>query len=323
MTEAGVNLRRPPDRFAWCLINAPGVRRAGVLPPAYLLDLAEEVPVNIDELFAVAAPIAGGKVVVCATLRSELASLDDNVIALTPESIPDGVFASAPGSERIDADPATLNLLVGEFEPRAFRRARQRRHTLAAALVLLAALIATSGLLRRAAHWKGVIEESRAAFAELIASSAPNGDEHALERELAQRRASARASGALATPPDAGVTLAQLLAAWPADVPSKPQSIVITPSGVRSLSSASVVQSVAVSVSVEGDPADFLRAFRTPAGWTMDEPRLNTAGAITRLSLTLRPSSKPATSAAVAPDKAHSPNASSTTSLSRVEGGTP
>ncbi len=248
------------------------------------------------------------------------------MIALTPESIPDGVFASAPGSEQADVDPATLNLLVSEFEPRAFRRARQRRQTLAAALVLLAALIATSGLLRRAAHWKGVTEESRAAFAELIARAAPNGDEHALERELAQRRASARASGALATPPDAGVTLAQLLAAWPADVPSKPQSIVITPSGVRSSSSASAGQSVAVSVSVEGDPADFLKAFRTPVGWTMDEPRLNTAGSITRLSLMLHPSGKAAGKGVIAPElEEHTrlPTAASITSRSKAEGGTP
>ncbi len=64
MNNPGVHLRWPAERFAWCVIDAPGVRRAGVLPPAYLLDLAEEVPVNIDDLFAVTAPIAGGKVVV-------------------------------------------------------------------------------------------------------------------------------------------------------------------------------------------------------------------------------------------------------------------
>ncbi len=351
MTEPGVHLRWPSDRFAWCVIDAPGVRRSGVLPPAYLLDLAEEVPANIDDLFAVAVPISNGEVVVCAALRSELASLDENVISLTPESLPDGVFASLAESARTDFNPAILNLLVGEFpdgvfaslaesartdfnpailnllvgeyEPRIYRRARHRRHTLAAALVLLAALIATAGLLRRSAHWKQVTEESRTAAADLLSRAVTNGDERALERELIQRRAAARASGALAAPPDAGLTLAQLLTAWPADVPSKPQSIAITPSGTGSSISGSTSQSVAVSVSVEGNPADFLNVFRTPIGWTMDEPRLNTAGSITRLSLTLHPSGKATTTATLTSKHATLPSAASTASLSKPEGSTP
>ncbi len=339
MTEPGVHLRWPAERFAWCVIDAPGIRRSGVLPPAYLSDLAEEVPVPVDDLFAVAVPISRSRVVVCAARRSELSALDANSLRLTPESLPQGAFDAAIAANIKDRatatnagtttdsathefDPTHFNLLVGEFEPRVYRRARQHRHMLAAALVVLAALIATAGLLRRAAHWKQANEESRSASADLLARAVTNGDERVLDRELAQRRAAARASRALAAPLDAGITLAQLLTAWPAGVPSKPQSIVITPGGTGSLIYRSAAQSVAVSVSVEGNPADFLKAFRTPIGWTMDEPRLNTAGSITRLSLILRPSFKAGNSAA-APEKAMSPNVASTTSLSKAEGGTP
>jgi hypothetical protein len=51
--------------------------------------------------------------------------------------------------------------------------------------------------------------------------------------------------------------------------------------------------SASVSGSVEGDPAPFLKALRPPAGWTMDEPRLNRADAVTRLTMQLRPADDP------------------------------
>jgi hypothetical protein len=44
-----------------------------------------------------------------------------------------------------------------------------------------------------------------------------------------------------------------------------------------------------VSVSVEGDPTPFLKAMKPPPGWGMDEPRLNSADKLTRLTLQLRP----------------------------------
>lgn len=50
---------------------------------------------DIDDLFAVASLISDGRIVVCTARRSELAVLDDNVIPLTPESLPDGLLAAS------------------------------------------------------------------------------------------------------------------------------------------------------------------------------------------------------------------------------------
>jgi hypothetical protein len=91
----------------------------------------------------------------------------------------------------------------------------------------------------------------------------------------------ADAASQLRPPPDAAVALGAVLRAWPSGVSSKPQSLLVSESGAT------------VSVTVQGDATPFLRAMKPPAGWTQDEPRLNSADSLTRLTLQLRPPGAP------------------------------
>jgi hypothetical protein len=104
----------------------------------------------------------------------------------------------------------------------------------------------------------------------------PSGRPDDLATDAAHLRGKRDAMSKAAPPPDASLALAAVLNAWPANVPSKPQSISVGQSGVL------------ISVSVEGEAAVFLKAFSPPPGWTLDEPRLNTADKVTRLALQLR-----------------------------------
>lgn len=259
----------PPERFYWSVLDAPGMKRAGVLPPGLLPEFQEELPVPVEELHAVSVPTGDGRLVVCAAPRSALAELDQSLLSLTPERLP--AVIAAP------IECSCLNLLVGEFEPRPLRRARAIRHVLAAGVVLLAALIAVLGLVRRAGHWESVAEQARAASVQALLQISPGATLEKVLAELARLRPATEAAASLRPPPDAAPQLAALLNAWPAAIPSKPQSISVTPAALD------------VSVALDGNAAVFLRAFKPPPGWRLDEPRLNTAETITRVTLRMRP----------------------------------
>ncbi|MCC6679177.1 MAG: hypothetical protein IT436_18785 [Phycisphaerales bacterium] len=276
-------IHRHADRFYWALLDAPGVRaRPGAsarpLPPGLLAELADHIPQPLDEVWAVGLPTGDGRMLVCAARRDDLNELDAGARALLPESLP-------PGIDRALADRlSSFNLLVGEFEPAPVRRDRWRRHRSWAGLVVLLAMLVSVGLIRRAAHWSDVTrtaEESQSQLAaDLLGPGIPLEQvNYTLDAEIDRLRELARARPA--DPYDASVQLASLLRSWPAATPSKPQSVSVNDSGVT------------VSVSVDGDPAPFLSAFKAPDGWALDEPRLNQAGEVTRLTLRLHPKPPP------------------------------
>jgi hypothetical protein len=261
----------PVERFYWAVLEAPGYARAGTLPPGLRPLLDDEVPVAADTLHAVVTPLDAGRLLACAASREDLAALGPSTLSLTPSGMPE--FADG-------AQAHSLNLLIGEFEPVVLRGARTRRHLMTMAACLVAAALVSVGLARRAGHWDRVrVEAHEAAAGVLKAAEAPSVD--ALGLELVRLRASAPAETLNAKDPrrgqDAAQTLAALLAAWPSQVPSKPQSLIINSAGV------------AVAVTLEGDSAPFLREFKAPEGWAADEPHLNTSGTTTRVNLQLRP----------------------------------
>jgi hypothetical protein len=150
-------------------------------------------------------------------------------------------------------------------------------HLISAAALVALAVLAMIGLVRRAAMWDRVANEAQAARGEVITQTLPGGTSDSLAMEVARLRRLAEASGRVKPAPDAAFALGSLLRAWPAAVSSKPQSLVVSEAGAT------------VSVSVEGDATPFLKAMKPPQGWTMDEPRLNSADTVTRLTLQLRP----------------------------------
>jgi hypothetical protein len=265
-----IRLTWPTERFYWTLLEAPGVQRTGELPAGLLPMLEEDTPADAADLHAVCVPLADGRLAVCAADRPDLAEIPADILSLTPDSLPRFV-------ESAGITPDRFNLLVGAFEPRPIRARRVKRHIFAAATVLLCGLLVAVGLHRRASRWEERADAARAAAANVAAQFAPAGLADDLAAEAARLKATRDALARSAPPPDASLALAAVLHAWPANVPSKPQSLSVGKAGVS------------ISVSVEGDAAAFLSAFSAPPGWTLDEPRLNSADSVTRLSLQLRP----------------------------------
>ncbi len=255
----------PEDRFYWSVLDGPGIK-AGPLPLGLWSTFEEDVPCAPESLWAVCAPIDGGRVVVCAAARDLLAAVDPAITELTPASVP--AFAG-------EVDLAGLNLLVGPFEPRSLRRARVYRHAFMAAALLMSSALTGIGLVRRGSAWTLEAAHSKTTAASVVASIGPSlgwsVDDLALE--LKQRREATPMD--VKAPGDAALTIAGLIARWPTEVPSKPQSISATG------------ESASISVTVAGDPSKFLSALKAPEGWTLEEPRLASIDTTTRLSLEL------------------------------------
>jgi hypothetical protein len=258
----------PPDRFYWAVVDANGWNSAGPLPRGCAGALADEVPVPIEDLHAVCAPAGNGKLIVCAAEREAIQALDPETLSLGPSELPEGISGLA-GLQ-------SLELLTGEFEPLPIRRVRTRRRILALATVALCGGLVSYGLSRRAETWLDLSAQQRAAAVTLAASTIPSGDPDLLALE-ANRVRGRKSPKELSPAPDASIALAELLQIWPTEVGNKPQGITIAPT------------SMSCSVLVEGDPSPFLKALQAPRGWVLHEPRLNSSGAATRLTLHLTP----------------------------------
>jgi hypothetical protein len=297
MTTAGPSSPAPstglPNCY-WAVIDAPGWRRPGALPAHFLAMLDEQIPVPAAGLHAVGVPLGDGRAVVCAVARDRLLQVDRHPfsVELFPSEVPPAIDDAAG---RV-LSTSRFNLLVGEFEPARFRRARHRRVLRIAAVALVACSLLAIGFERRATHWRAVGSSARLATDRLVSGfDLGGGGEPTLEvvsasvdRLQAVRRAAAQA----APSPDGSLILAELLRGWPASDSSDTQSISIA-NGV-----------VSVSTTVRGDPRKFLDALRVPDGWILDEPRLNSAGELTRLTLLLRPAPKHPRTPAEVPDAA-------------------
>lgn len=257
----------PADRFYWSVMEAPGVAmRAGPVAPWVLATLEDDIPISLEDVWAVGASGLDGSFIVCAARRSELEALADNVESLSPRIVPG--FA--------DVEPVQFNLLVGAFEPRRQVRARVRRHALGATAVVVSAALVSVGMQRRAEVWRADAGAARSHAREIIASVAPiefwTRDDMALE--LSERQAAAPAE--VKPPGDASLALAAIVTRWPTEIRSKAQSISATG------------DSASLSVTVQGDSAAFLSKLKVPEGWRLEEPRLSGADGVTRITLELR-----------------------------------
>ncbi|MBL8762586.1 MAG: hypothetical protein JNL50_14925 [Phycisphaerae bacterium] len=263
---------------------------------------------------------AGGvdHAIVCMIEREALRSLDPGALMLTPEMIPPCVLQALAGtgddrvrstpspSASLDAgpeasapmvrvhentasnecspiDPSRLNLLTGEFEPRAFRSHRHRRAAIVLGAIAISCVAISLDLSRRAEQLWRIARDDTVAARALLAQASGSGvpDAIALERELEQLRAIASPAGRAASF-DAPRALAEIVGAWPSfSGPSKtgpgesgagntgpgvegalPQSLSVRPDAST------------LTVRTPGAPAAFLAAWKTPAGWASAEPRV-------------------------------------------------
>ena len=201
-------LRWPANRFFWATIDEPVWRGEGVLPLGLQAAVSEEFPVAIEELHVVGAGLAEEPLVICATNRESLASLDPDVSSLRPEALPECLD--------LDLSPDRLEILVGDFEPLSTRRARIKHHLMMAVTVSACALLIAIGFARRAAHWEAEAAATRQARVELSDEIAPGVPFGALDAVVERLETVARH----AAPRQAGATLSALLEGWPASCAS-------------------------------------------------------------------------------------------------------
>ncbi len=258
----------PPDRFYWAEIDGLGWKGHGPLPPGLLLVLADEVPAPLENLHAVGLPAGEGRVVICAISRDTLTGLDPSIVELKPSAVPAGL---AP------ADVDDFNLLVGDCEPPTLRFHRRLWHAHLAFTLLICSLVLTVGLLRRA-RAADLDAAHAAVFADavLVDFKAPR-HEDVLASQAKTMQAIADAARKAKPSADASVALESLLKVWPTQTSAKPQSLSAGSDGIS------------LALTMEGDPAPLLKSIKVPAGYSLDEPRIATAGPITRVLLHLRP----------------------------------
>ncbi|MCC6229988.1 MAG: hypothetical protein IT432_12280 [Phycisphaerales bacterium] len=281
----------PAERFYWATLPPGIIRRDGVLPPGALELVRDQVPVPLEQLHAVVgmttrwtgeATGGGGghnHALVCMIEREALQSLDPGALMLTPEAIPACVLPQAMD----EPNPPRLNLLTGEFEPPAIRSHRRRRTAIVLGAIAISCVAVALDLSRRAEQLWRIARDDTAAARALLAQTSGSGvpDAIALERELEQLRAIASPAGH-ATSFDAPRALAEIVGAWPSlSGPGKPgpgeSGAGNTGPGVE----GALPQSLSVrpdastlTVRTPGAPAAFLAAWKTPAGWTSAEPRV-------------------------------------------------
>ena len=271
MTDTDTCIRWPAERFYWAVIDGLGWTGRGELPPGLSPLLADEVPTPVEDLHAVASPLSqDGRVVVCACPRQLLIALDPRVTSLCPESIPSVLDSSI--------EPDRLNLLVGDLEPAPLRAARRRRHFHAAATIFIGASLAALGLARRTHSANAHAADAARAGDALLHQLAPDHRESTAESRVRAMKSIAARARQTTPSTDAAHAFEKFLHSWPASTSAQVQSVSVGPDGIS------------FGVVTEKDPAGFIKSFKAPDGFTLDEPRLAAAGTVTRINLHLRPS---------------------------------
>jgi hypothetical protein len=292
----------PCERFYWGTISIPGLRRASPIPTSLALLFADDVPVPVDELFIIAAPVSPSRdpqhfmddsvdqasappqtnielprdphqAIVCAARLADLKPLLSTVHSLRPQSLPPFLNGQV--------DPRSFNLLVGPCEPYDSRLRRRRSLTRSALVWTCLAILAGLGLHRRTTTWASEAEALRSMHAESLTAILATSDATSLDLEyeleaLSQMVQSRREAH---QPVDLSEIVAHLLRHWP-----------VGTAPAHEIQSISLNERrLTLSVMVEGDPSPLLAALKPPAGWSLNEPRLFSVGAATRLSLELTP----------------------------------
>ncbi|GEM_PF-1304172 len=277
-------IRVPAVRLFWAVFDAPLLARSrskricalGPLPAGLLSNFTDQVPISTEELHAVGSFLPDGRVVACAMRKHELDAVNEHVMALVPESIPAELTADG-------LNPFSLNLLVGEFEPKSIRRARARKCAGAAGLLAALLAIVCIGSLRRTEHAKAVTKQRARATTALLKQAGPTGTTAmTLQTELDRLRQSASIDPTRLRPPDAAANLQKILGLWPRGTSARPQTITIGPDGA---SLAVIISEGEASTSPTGE---FIKAIKAPDGWRLDEPSLASVGNQTRVNLRMR-----------------------------------
>ena len=286
----------PPERLHWALLDPKALGRASVRPRerGYLFE--DVLPCPIEEVAAAYAELKDGRVVACGAERSALAEAAEvrGAISLVPERLPDWM----PDEVRAATDPMALELLAGDLEPAAVRRARRQFVLSAAAIVVLGLALAAWGVLARGAalaRASGEAEARRAGIV-LAATAGSVGIGH-LPPELrlaAELRGLERTrAAAVPAPADVAPVLAAALALWPDGADLVPESVAVDGRSI-------VVRGRAADAGQMQRLADALAGL---PGWRLAPPEFRAAreGVDFTIALSPAPPAAPATPPASAP----------------------
>lgn len=298
--------RLSPERFYWAVLSPlqdlPVVTARTLGTPMTRAVLGEAFAAHLPVELATVAPaytmLADGSVLACALPAAALGEPNlASAITVAPSALPEWLTQ--------DADPETLNVLTGAFEPRSVLAARRQRSLAVTGLAALLALGCIVGFERRAAHARGAEQSSLAALDELVRSNPaqelgiqPDQPAHersvALDRELSRLRATRNSQASLGLA-DAADPLASVLAAWPRGIKAQVQSLSAAPSQL----------SLSALLPTLPEAEKLASALGSAPGWAPAQPQITTSGKGVQMQLTLTPTPTPT-----------SPN-------SKLQGGTP
>jgi len=294
MTRAPDHLhpRLSPERFYWAVLSPsqdlPVVTARTLSTPMTHAVLGEAFAAHLPVELATVAPaytaLPDGSVLACALPAAALAEPElASAITLAPSTLPEWLTQ--------DADPETLNVLTGAFEPRAVMVARHQRSLAVAGLAAIVAFGCIVGFERRTALARGAEQASLAALDELVRSEpardlgiqpdqpAPERSV-ALDRELSRLRATRNSQASLGLA-DAADPLASMLAAWPRG----------TKAQVQSLSAAPTQLSLSALLPTLPEAEKLASALGSAPGWAPAQPQITTSGKGVQMQLTLTPTS--------------------------------
>lgn len=217
----------PPEELYFAVLDAPvsnGRSRSTELDYAFEAAL----PADLSEFHTRYLLLPDGRVLAVGIDKKTAAELGTNHHAATPAAWPDWIDQKLP-------DPASVNLLTGNAEPRTVRNERSRLAARMAVLATVVSLTASIGLERRIRIDNDRSSLLRADSRELIRSAlgeSANRSSQPLSAVLVSELRRLRTTRGQTQDQDesrsrADAALAEVLSAWPLDAFPKTESIVI------------------------------------------------------------------------------------------------
>lgn len=293
MAEDGC-LRLPSSSFYWALLDEGMLKGRSGRRKQQLDYLFESVlPLPVEQLQTAYLKVTNAqdrpRCLACGMDRERLKNvLDEAAIkphAIVPSELP-GFIRSEVGS--LDPEPESLNLLTGDYEPAALKRARRGWRLQVAVLFILLCVVITLGLQRRARHAMDEVARFESLRRDLtqqaLGAQGTLGGRQPAElqltaelRRLRQTRQQPRAELALA---DVSHDLAGVLSHWPAaeDLFVQTESISVTPTAItiRAIAPNSAdIQQLADSMIGLTGPANGEQT--SLGGWELAQPQVNAA----------------------------------------------
>lgn len=262
-------LRWPAGRFYWAILDTSDFPRAAFSrrPSAQQLGYVFErvLPgLAIEQVHAVYRQLPGdGRALACGVQAEALATIAEDVVALSPESLP--AFLAEP------VDAASLNLLTGRFLPAALRRLRRLWIVQLMVLLVICVALLVYGLERRTMAVRSRLADVAEARASMLSAIlGPAGEaapglppELQLAAEVRRLEQTRNSDGEIAELTDCSGILEAVLMRWPAEVSTRAESISITEGAVT----------VRAAVETMADAQRFASAFVDLPGWRLNQPR--------------------------------------------------